>query len=284
MVNLVKPQFDVAAIARNPRRAEEVVPQREGNAVVDAEAICWQVFHMVPDVHLGVVEDVFQWPQWEIDVGMVQVADQNGEQVNEYKILNAKPNHGQWDVLDASVDNGLAEMITQVRRVSHLPDGVVNLVYFPQKRHPVQQAVYVPLDKVTDDEESQQLRPIGQLSHVDGHKIADAKDLSQKLVEGFHRHIRERCVTHQTEQEEVEKHVKRVQPEIFPNGRLIFAPRKQQFKYIHQSRNGDEPVKIIAPVWVQHLMPQVSSVARETVDESIEVGLHVFLLQSWGGA
>ena len=43
---------------------EEVVPDAEGEAEVHSVAVVlWKVSRMVPDMHLGIIEEILQWTQ-----------------------------------------------------------------------------------------------------------------------------------------------------------------------------------------------------------------------------
>lgn len=49
---------------------------------------------VVPDVHLWVVEDVFEWAEWDADVGVVEVTDDDGEDVDDDEVFDAKADEG----------------------------------------------------------------------------------------------------------------------------------------------------------------------------------------------
>ena len=55
-----KTEFDIPAIVRDNGGAEEIIPHRQANAKVDAVRMAFrQVVGMMPDVHLGAVENLF---------------------------------------------------------------------------------------------------------------------------------------------------------------------------------------------------------------------------------
>ena len=49
----------------------------------------------MPDVHLRVVEDVLQRAQLELPVGVIEVADGEGEDVDDEEIVDAEADHRQ---------------------------------------------------------------------------------------------------------------------------------------------------------------------------------------------
>ena len=271
LVYLPKTQLNIAPIAGYPCCAKQIIPQRQANPVIDAVFPLGNIFDVVPNVHLRVVEDVFQRAQWQVDIGVVQVANQNGKQMNKDKVLNTKADHRQWQVFDAAVHDVFAKVVTQVSSIAHFAHRVVHFMHLPQKGHPMQQSVGIPLHKVPHEEQDEQLYPVRQLRHVDGDQILDTEYMGQQVVESLRNNIRHCRISHQPEQEKIEEHIKGVQPKIFPDGRLVFAPGEQQLQGVHQRGKSDEPVEIIAPVWVEYLAPEVGCIACETVGEGLPV-------------
>ena len=158
----------------------------------------------------------------------------DGEQMHEDKILNSKADHRQRQVFDAPIDDILHEVIPQMRGKTHLRDGVVYFMEFPEPRYIVQQSVRVPLDKITDQKQSQQLGPMRPGSQVESHEVADTKNRSQKVVESLNGHTRNSGIPDEREKEEIEKHVEPVQPEITAQGGLVFSPWEKQFERVHR--------------------------------------------------
>jgi len=50
---------------------------------------------MMPNVHLRIIEEIFQRTEWEIQIRVVEVADNNSEKMNNDKIANAEVYHSK---------------------------------------------------------------------------------------------------------------------------------------------------------------------------------------------
>jgi hypothetical protein len=60
MFDIIETEFNIAARFGNIGRPEDVVPQAEADAKIDPVWFMgWVGFHVMPDVHGGIVEDVF---------------------------------------------------------------------------------------------------------------------------------------------------------------------------------------------------------------------------------
>ncbi len=151
-IHVIKTQLDVPAIARYPDRPKDIVPNGECQPVIDAVAAFRQFLGVMPDVHLRAVENVFQRPQWQVNIRMVQVTNNDGKQVDDDKILNTKTDHGQRQIFNGSVHKCFHKMKAQMGRKAHFPHRVMHFVEFPQPWRPMQQSVGVPLDKITHQE------------------------------------------------------------------------------------------------------------------------------------
>ena len=169
LVDIVETKGYIAAIGWHPDGTKKIVPDTERDTVIDAVATLRELFGMVPYVHLWTVEDISQRTKRKIEVGMIQVTDCQREQMHQDKIRNAEAYHGQRNVLKRAVNECFTEVVAQVRGESHFPDGMVYLVYFPQKWHPVKQPVNIPLDKITGNEQREQLGPVGPGCHIQRH-------------------------------------------------------------------------------------------------------------------
>ena len=86
---VVETQRDVAAIGRGVIGFEKIVPQAERQAEIDSVFV-GQFFGVVPDVHLRVVENIFERAQRDLDVGVGEMAYRKREQIDDDVILNAK--------------------------------------------------------------------------------------------------------------------------------------------------------------------------------------------------
>ena len=88
----------------------------------------------MPQVHDRIVQNIFERTIGDFHIRMVQMTNQNGNQVQDEKVIQAKANHGKWNVLHCFVDNRLHPMVAQVRRKSHLLYGMMDFMKFPKPR------------------------------------------------------------------------------------------------------------------------------------------------------
>jgi hypothetical protein len=100
-----------------------------------------------------------------------------------------------------------------------------------------------------------------------GYQIGDA-DRGEQFVEKMHRHIGGSIVNNKGKQEKVEKHVKEVKPEIFPEA-AMFTPGFGKLHYKEEKGNTNEPVKIIMPGRVGDLTPQIVGISCIAVPDKI---------------
>ena len=89
------------------------------------------------------------------------MADDNGEDMNDDEVVDAKSNKGEDEVFQYSVDYILHPMIAQVCGEAHLFYGVMDFMELPQPRDMVKHAVNIPVDKVTYHKEDKELSPGG---------------------------------------------------------------------------------------------------------------------------
>ena len=87
----------------------------------------------------------------------------------------------------------------------------------------MEQPVDIPLHKIGDHEHGQELGPPGPRRNFQRYYVLYS-DPSEEIMKRRDSNVRERIVKNEGEQEEVEKHVKAVQPKIFPEDRLVFSP------------------------------------------------------------
>lgn len=74
--------------------AKQVIPQAQGYAKVDTVFdIRWQIFGMMPAMHLWIVEEVFERTQRDPDIGMIEMPDAQGDDMHYEKLLDAKADH-----------------------------------------------------------------------------------------------------------------------------------------------------------------------------------------------
>ena len=239
-------QLDTAAFRRHVHLSEKIVPQTQRKTGVNPVGTFRQILGVVPLVHLGAIENIFQRPQRQINIGVVEVSDGEGKQVHQKELIDSEPDHGQGYILDGAVHHGFHPMVAEVAGEAHFLDAVVHFMKFPQPGRVVQQAVHIPLDKIPDHKQQQQLPPYGQMTYLDSHQIGHPEQ-GQKIVEGYHGYIGNGVVGYQRKQKEIEEHIESIEPEVMPDRSLIFAPGKQDFQTPHYQRNRQQPVEVIGP-------------------------------------
>jgi hypothetical protein len=100
----IEAEFDIAAAFRDVGRTKEIIPEAEGDAEIHPVLVVrGQRFGVMPDVHLRIVENVFQGAIGPVEVGVVDVADEDGKGVDNKEILNAEADHGERNILDGFV-------------------------------------------------------------------------------------------------------------------------------------------------------------------------------------
>ena len=158
--------------------AEEVVPDAEGEPEVHAVAVVfWEFFGVVPNVHLRVVEEEFKRSEGDAEIGVVEVTDGRGEGVDDEEFLNAKSDECEREILDEPVDDVFHPMVAEVGGKAHFLDRVVDFMKFPEEGDPMEEAVDIPVDEVTEDEEEKELRPNGEIPNFDRDEIGDAYEV-----------------------------------------------------------------------------------------------------------
>ena len=270
-------ELDVGVVLGDLRGAEEVVPEAERDAEVDAVLAAFrQGVHVVPEVHHRVVEDVLQRPPGDVHVGVVQVPDGDGgveHDVGLFRGEAADQHHG--DVLHGRVHHVLHPVVAQVRGEAHLLHAVVHLVEAPQPLVAVQQHVGEPLDEVGGQEEDEQLRPAGHGAQVQQLQLVQAG--AEEVVHRHVGHLAEGEEDDQVEDVEVEEHVEGVQPEVLPDGLLFLAPGEGELQQPHAQAQGDQPPEVVHVPGVRvegDLAPDVAGVVAKGVEEGVEVTFH----------
>src|SRR5690606_6223273 len=130
-------------------RTKQIIPYTQADAIV-YPIPPWKNFGMMPDMHLGIVDQVTQWSQGKLKIGMIKVSHRRSKNMNQEKSLNPKTYHGHWDIFQGSVNHGFSRMKTQMGCKSHLLYRMVKVIESPQKIRPVKQTVYVPLNKIPE--------------------------------------------------------------------------------------------------------------------------------------
>lgn len=267
---MVEAQFFITARPGDIVRFKNIIPDRKGKAKVYAIPV-GNMFGMVPDVHLGIVEYVFQRTQRHPDIAVVKMTDGQGKDMDDQEVLHAEADHGQGDVFQGTVNDRLHPVVTEVGGEAHFLDAVMHLVKLPEPFRPVQQPVHIPLNKIADDKQNAQLNQPGQLMDPDGHQVFPTESPADEIVEGLAEDIGNRVVPDQGKKEKIKEHVKAVQPEILSDGRLVFPPGEGDFEQPEKQGNPDQPIKIIVPGRIQDFIPEVIRISRITVDEGFPV-------------
>ena len=70
-----------------------------------------------------------------------------------------------------------------------------------------------------------------------------------------------RLVNDEREEEEVEEHVKGIQPEVLSELRLVLTPRTLHLESKEEERNTNEPIEVIPPAGIGDFSPQILCVA-----------------------
>lgn len=152
--HVVKAERNVASVVGDVGSAKEVVPDAEGEAVVHAVAMLGrEVASMMPNVHFGVIEKVFEGAKWETEIGVIEVTNDGGRNVHNDEVVDAEANESEGDILKGVIDYIFYPVVAEMCSKAHLLDGVVDFVEFPQPRHAVEKAVHVPLNEVARNEE-----------------------------------------------------------------------------------------------------------------------------------
>ena len=171
-------------------------------------------------------------------------------------------------------------MVAKMGGKTHLLHRVVHLVELPQEAGAVQQAVNPPLDEVPDHKAHQQHPPQRQVAQgIGGLQVEAACRGADAIVEEPDYQVGSGIVDHQGEQEEVEEHVKGVQPEVLPEAGLVLPPGRQQFQPEKEGRHPQEPVEIVVPAGMGDFIPKIVGVTAVAIQKSLDV-FHVVIIFS----
>lgn len=91
-----------------------------------------KVFHMMPFMHLRIVENVFEKAKLHFYIRMIEMPDADCYQVNKEEILDAKTYHPQRNIFQRPVYNCFHPMKPQVRSKTKLFGRMMHLVKLPQ--------------------------------------------------------------------------------------------------------------------------------------------------------
>lgn len=195
-----------------------------------------------------------------MEVGVVKVANGDGDEVDDEEFLDAEADHGEGQVLDAAVDDVLHPVVAELCGEAHLFDAMVDLVEFPEDGHAMEEPVNEVLQEVADDEHEHELCPGGQTTNLDGDEVLDAEGGSEEVIEGGDANHGETGEADGGEKEEVEEHVECIEPEVLADTGLVDAPWFEEFKGIDDDGGGNEPVEVVGSVGIGDLAAEVFEV------------------------
>src|SRR5690606_4669689 len=98
------------------------------------------------------------------------------------KLLYAKANHRERDILDTFINNGFHPMKSKLRSKAHFLYRMVKLMEVPHPGHAMQHSMDIPLDKIRHHKQHKQLSPYRPGVDLYGDDILQAK-APQKIIE-----------------------------------------------------------------------------------------------------
>jgi hypothetical protein len=84
---ILKTQLLICVLIGDIGRAKQVVPEAERNSIVHSMATRGNILRMVPQMHDRIIQDILQRPIGDLYIGMVQMTNQDGDQVQDEKII-----------------------------------------------------------------------------------------------------------------------------------------------------------------------------------------------------
>ena len=144
--------------------SEHPIPSTEDNG----EALAAVAVHdrvVVPDMEAGRIENIAEGPVIQVEIGVVEVADQGGEDSHGQDDFAVDTQHEQREVGEAPVDHDLHDVEAEVPNPIQFLDGMMDLVKRPEPGHAVEHNVDQPFHKVLEHQENEELKPewsIGQ--------------------------------------------------------------------------------------------------------------------------
>lgn len=131
----------------------------------------------------------------------------------------------------------------------------------------------IPLYKIAYDKQGKQLRPNRPGVNFKSNKIIKAQK-KQKIIESLYPDVGNSIKTNQGKQEIIKEHVKTIQPKILSDFGLVRPPGFNNFEYPEKKRQAQQPVKIIRPAGIKHLINEVVGVAGKRINEKLRVSRH----------
>lgn len=60
--------------------------------------LMWKLASVVPDVHLGVIKNIFKRTERDTEIGVIKMADDDGNDVYDYELVNTKADECKGEV------------------------------------------------------------------------------------------------------------------------------------------------------------------------------------------
>ena len=131
----------------------------------------------------------------------------------------------------------------------------------------------VPLDKITHHKQNDHSDSNGQLTELDDNGIVDAHAL-ERSIEKFNPDVADGAESDERKQKEIEEHVKSVQPKIFADGFLVFAPREHQLQRPREQTQTDQPIEVVVPRRMQKFIGQIRPIPFVRLYDDVKPVLH----------
>lgn len=129
---LRKSQLYISSVFCYIARAKDEIPNAQSETEVYTMLVPFRdVVCVVPDVHLWIIEDIFQVSKRQLDIAMIEMTNGQSENVYDEKISQSDSDQCQGDVFNGAVHNVFHPMIAQMCRKAHLLHGVMHLMKLP---------------------------------------------------------------------------------------------------------------------------------------------------------
>lgn len=140
--------------------AEEPVPEGEGDGEVAVDGSGVGVV-VVPEVHVGVVDEVLEGSEGDVEVGVGEVADGGVEDAVGEHGFGGEAGEGGEGVEEGAVEDDFEAVEAPVGEPVHVGGAVVDLVDAPEEGDAVEEVVDGPLGEIEEEEEGEELEGEG---------------------------------------------------------------------------------------------------------------------------
>jgi ABC-type histidine transport system ATPase subunit len=111
---------------------------------------------VVPDVHFGIIENVFEIAIVPANIRMIQMSAGNTDKMYDKNVCKVySTNQHNRDVQQRSIDNRIHPIVSEMSGKTHFLHTVMNFMHFPQKGNIMQQTMHVPLQEIANQEKQQ---------------------------------------------------------------------------------------------------------------------------------